>query len=123
MFNDLLNSASMYISSEIKRFLTTPLPSTGKPPHFFFTADKATIGRKSNQAVLIGAVSEGRKVAIPVGAPLVYRTEVEEDGTYHLTGGNSAQLADSIVNQILTKLELPETMLSYLSGECIFEMS
>lgn len=119
LFNEILKAAKVHISSEINKFLTTPLLSTGKPPHYSFTADKATIGRKSNQAVLIGAVYEGKKIAIPVGAPLVYRTDIEEDETYNLCGGTAIELADTIIDLIRDELHLPEAMLSYISGKYV----
>ena len=53
--------------------MSTPLPSTLLPPHFWATVDKATPSRTTNQAVLIVARDEsGTPCPIPVSAPPVY---------------------------------------------------
>lgn len=89
--------------------MQSPLSSTGKPPHFFFVCDKATVNRKTNQCVLLGLTHEGARVSIPVGAPLVYTTDEKEDGRYALAGGTATELADSVVDEIINKLDLPES--------------
>jgi hypothetical protein len=66
------------IDGKIKSWLSTPLPSTLLPPHYWVTADKATPSRTTNQAVLIVARSkDGKPCPIPVEAPAVY-TEFKE---------------------------------------------
>ena len=57
-----------------------------------------------------------QKATIPVSAPPV--DEVEEDATYELAGGSARELADTIINLIEKELSIPQSMLSYLSGEC-----
>ena len=95
--------------------MLAPLGNTGKPPHFFLTADKATINRKTNQAVLVCFMRKGERIAIPVGAPLVY--SISDVGETHLSGGRAADLANQCINLLLDKLGLPENHLSYLVGK------
>lgn len=110
-----MKASVVHICETNKTFLMTPLPSTGKPPHFFFTADKATINRSTNQALLLGVINKGERIAIPVGAPLVYRYEME-DGDLSVVGGSAVELANNIIDCIIQKLELEESHLTYLAG-------
>ena len=69
LFSDNLLAA---IKQQTKKTLTTSLASTGLPPHFYMTVDKATINKRSNQAVLICSILDGKRVPIVVAAPKVY---------------------------------------------------
>ena len=55
-------------------------------------------------------------MAVPIGAPLVYRGAVEQDGSITMVGGTAAELADAIIDTILQKSSLPADYLSYLTG-------
>ena len=77
-FNDIIYCREKIVDEKIKSWLSTPLPSTLLPPHYWVTADKATPSRTTNQAVLIVARSkDGKPCPIPVEAPAVY-TEFKE---------------------------------------------
>ena len=115
-FNQICRAATLYICKKNVEILMQPLPSTTLPPHFYFTADKATINRKTNQAIILGLMNEGKRVAVPIGAPLVYRGAVEQDGSITMVGGTAAELADAIIDTILQKSGLPADHLSYLTG-------
>ena len=51
---------------------------------------------------------QGVRIALPVGAPLVYRSEVDEDDL-QIVGGSAKELADSVVNTLHQKLEIKDT--------------
>ena len=77
-FNDIIYCPKKIVDEKIKSWLSTPLPSTLLPPHYWVTADKATPSRTTNQAVLIIARSkDGKPCPILVEAPAVY-TEFKE---------------------------------------------
>ena len=48
------------------------LPSTGLPSHYYLTLDKATVNKRTNQAVIICPMLEGKRVPIAVAAPEMY---------------------------------------------------
>ena len=58
-FNDIIKVANVYITKQIQSFLSTPMPSTGLPPHFYITADKSTNHRQSNKSSVYGVSSGG----------------------------------------------------------------
>jgi len=77
---------------------------------------------------MLVAVQNGMRVAVPVGAPLVYHEpegeevfsggEEEEDADLQMIGGSAVELADSIVTSIQTKLSLPDEYLGNIVGKC-----
>ena len=72
-FNHILYCLEKSINKHADSWLETPLPSTGLPPHFWSTVDKATLSRATNQAVvLVARDSEGKVYPIPVAAPEIY---------------------------------------------------
>ena len=52
-FVDMLKAAEIYVDSKVSEYLCKPLECTKLAPHFYATADKATIHRAQNQAILI----------------------------------------------------------------------
>lgn len=62
MFVPMLKAACTYINKDVSRFMSTPLPNTGMPPHFY--GDKSTNHRTTNQVTLICPVVEGQRQAI-----------------------------------------------------------
>lgn len=69
-FNNILYCLENSINKHVAEWLDTPLPSTGLPPHFWSTVDKATPSRATNQAVVIVARdAECNVCPIPVAAP------------------------------------------------------
>ncbi len=73
MFSDLLKCLLAVVRQETKAKLMECLPCTGLPPHFYMTVDKATGNKRSNQAVIICPILDGKRVAIAVAAPEVYK--------------------------------------------------
>ena len=70
-FVDVLKAATIHICQKIKETLLQPLKITGLAPHFWATADKSRINRRTNQCILIIAMYEGKSTVFPVGAPVV----------------------------------------------------
>ena len=70
---DIGHSIERVVDRRCAEWLTTPLPSTGLPPHLWFTIDKATPSRTTNQAIiLVGRDGQANPCPIPVSAPEVY---------------------------------------------------
>jgi hypothetical protein len=70
---DILYCLEKTVNGRILKWLSTPLPSTMIPPHYWATIDKSTPSRTTNQATLIVARDEnGIPNPIPVAAPPVY---------------------------------------------------
>ena len=107
--NSMLKAFQTYIYKKIAEILSTPLLSTGLPPHFCTTSDKSTPLRISNHAIMILVMVNGEKTAIPVSAPHVY-----EFSESQISGGTAPHLAEQVISSLLTNLNLQETHLSYL---------
>ena len=60
IFNNILDSCIHVIYNKYFKLLTTPLEATTRPPHFYLTADKSTVNRVTNQAVLLGVMINGK---------------------------------------------------------------
>lgn len=93
MFVPMLKAACAYIDKEVAKFMSTPLPNTGMPPHFYVTGDKSTNHRVTNQVTLICPVVEGRRQAIALNAHRVYQNS---DGS----GGTGPELAAKLINDV-----------------------
>ncbi|XP_018010566.1 uncharacterized protein LOC108667964 [Hyalella azteca] len=118
-FPEILRAATVVICQRNNQMLLQPLLSTGLPPHFYITADKSTVNRHTNQAILLIVNFNGKRIAVPVGAPPVYSVDVNsvDDTTQvQLIGGSAVELADSIINTILEKTGLPDHHLTRLTG-------
>eukprot|EP00794_Sanderia_malayensis_P004346 gene4346-4925_t len=119
-FNEIMKAAEIHIDKETKKFLLQPLESTCLPPHFYVTADKATVNRVTNQAVMFGLMIEGKRCAIPVKANEVYSILEEEitdndldeqdysdeDDPKAVSGATAQQLATSIYNVLKETYQL-----------------
>ncbi len=98
-FIAILRAAEVWCDRQIAIFLSTPLPSTKLPPHFYVTADKSTPNRISNQAVMICSMVAGRQKAIAVSAPEVYEpAESGIDGD--VSGAHAPELATTIYQNV-----------------------
>ena len=95
-----------------KVYLTTPLPSTGLFPHVSVASDKSTPGRKTNHAVMIILPFHGKRIAMPLDAPLVY----EMDENKKLKGGSGEDLADQVVDCLKSRLGFGSKQLHYIRG-------
>ena len=110
-FPDIVKAAYQYILNKTKKYMETPLPSTGMRPHFSTAVDKSTPHRDTNQAIVIIIPVDGVRVAVPIDAPLVYK--ISEPGSDVLSGGTGADLADQVINT-LEKIGITGEGLSYL---------
>ncbi len=93
MFFPILKAACTYIDKEVSKFMSTPLPNTGLPPHFYITGDKSRNHRMTNQVTLIYPVVEGQRQAIALNASRVY---TKSDGS----GGTGPELALQLLNDV-----------------------
>ena len=102
-FNEIMYSAEVALDLEVAEYLVTPLKSTKLPPHFYATADKATINRVTNQAVFACGVVNGNRRAIAVSASAVYamsNREENEGRKIEISGAHANQLADLMYDDI-----------------------
>lgn len=72
--------------------------------------------RTTNQAVILVCVQNGKRVAIPVGAPAVYE---KSDGEDEVIGGSAPELADAVIDCIINKMVMNSHMLPYIVGKNI----
>ncbi|XP_018026932.2 uncharacterized protein LOC108682305 [Hyalella azteca] len=93
-FPEILRAATVVICNRNLKMLLEPLLSTGLPPHIYLTADKATLNRHTNQAILLVVNWNGSRIAVPVGAPAVYHNDHSNDSDVDLVGGSAKELAD-----------------------------
>ena len=89
----MLSATCAYIAKKTSIFLSTPLPSTGMPPHIYITADKSTNHRVTNQVTIICPVVNGRRERIVLNVCEVY---TNSDGT----GDTGEALAKSIYSDL-----------------------
>lgn len=104
------------VRQETKAKLMECLPCTGLPPHFYMTVDKATVNKRSNQAVIICPILDGKRVVIAVAAPEVNKGS--DDGS--VKGGT---LRESGI-QALTILEeiYGQEVVGSLIGKCCLKI-
>lgn len=114
-FPEIIQVAYRYILDKTALYLKKSLPSTGFPPHFGVAIDKSTPHRDTNQAIVLLIPSEGKRVAIPIDAPLVYA--MSESNT--LEGGAHIDLAEQIFDVLKNKLEIEDKDLHFLRGNLI----
>ena len=72
LFPAMLSAACAYIDKKTSVSLSTLLPSTGMPPHFYVTADKSTNHRATNQVTVICPAVNGCRQGIVLNAREVY---------------------------------------------------
>ena len=103
-FPDIISSIEKTVDNMCTKWLTTPLPSTGFPPHFWATTDKATPSRTTNQAVIIvGRTKSGEPTPVPVDAPAVYSNN--EVATYEkmaelVIGSISSRFTEDVLSRV-----------------------
>ena len=90
-FVDILSAFEIWLDSKAAKFLLTPLVSTSLPPHFYVSADKSTVHRVTNLAIVVCPMIAGKKQAIQ--APCVYELEDIENG---ITEAAADKLADNV---------------------------
>lgn len=120
-FPDIIKAAYIYILNQTALYMHKPLESTGLPPHFSVAIDKSTPHRDTNQAIMIIVQVEGRRVAMPIDAPLVYGYQETQDGINPvIQGGSGKDLADQVVAVLKTSLQLMPDDLRFLRGNISF---
>ena len=115
-FPAIINAAYWYVINKTALYLRKPLPSTGFPPHFGVAIDKSTPHRDTNQAIVLLLPSEGKRVAMPVDAPLVYTLS----DSNALEGGAHIELSAQIFDVLTKKLRVDEESLHYLGGNFLW---
>ncbi|CAB4029265.1 Hypothetical predicted protein [Paramuricea clavata] len=75
-------------------YLQEPLVETGLPPHFSMAIDKSTPHRDIDQAIILIIPSNGKRVAVPVDAPIVYHVSPDSG---NVQSGNHDELAQQVV--------------------------
>ena len=98
-FNSILRATEIYFDKQIEEYLITPLESTLLPPHFCAPADKSTVHRVTNQAVVITTMVARIKTPITVQAPAVYH-DADEGQTKGVTGACASELAENMFDTI-----------------------
>ena len=103
-FNEVMYAAEAVLDEEISKYLVNPLKSIMLPPHFYATADKATINRITNQAVMVCCMVDGKR-RVSVSASEVYATpnneESESEGKkVEISGAQAYQLANLMYNDV-----------------------
>lgn len=110
-FPELCAALSKSADNRIDSYLSTPLPSTGVPPHCVVTFDKSTVHRETNQAIMIISSYQGHRECYLIDAPLVYSKEHGDD---FVSGGQSSSLATQISTAVVQCL--PNIKLSACVG-------
>ena len=98
-FSAILCAAELWCDRQIADFLSTPLPSTKLPPHYYATCDKSTPNRISNQAILLCPMVNSHRKAIAVSSQEVYKeTDTNVDGD--VSGAHAPELAKTLFDEI-----------------------
>ena len=97
-------------------YLKKAFPSTGLKPHFSMAVNKSTRHRDTNHAILIIMPVNGRRVAVPMDAPLVYKIDDEGD----ITGGSGVDLVHETIESVKKNLDFESKDLSYIRGKILF---
>lgn len=91
---DILRACEIWLDAQAAKYLSTPLACTSLPPHFYVSADKATVHRMTNhQAILVCPMVAGKRQAIPVKAPCVYEFDDSDTG---ITEASADKLAENV---------------------------
>ena len=116
-FPDIIKASYIYILRQTTSYLHKCLESTGLPPHFSVAVDKSTPHRDTNQAIMLIFPVNGKRVSMPIDAPLVYNYEREEDSDAHsIQGGYGVDLAEQVLAVLQAALQLTADDLSFLRG-------
>ena len=105
---------------QTKKFLQEPLLSTGLRPHISVAVDKSTPHHDTNHAILVLLPVDGKRVAMPLDAPLVYSVCRV---TNEIEGGSGKDLANQVVTVLRDKLEFSNEDMNYLRGMSVMSLS
>ena len=112
LFPEMLSVAGAYINKKSAEFLSSPLPNTGMPPHFYVTADKSTNHRVTNQISMVCPVIAGKRQGIPLNMSQVY-TNAEG------TGGTGDALAETIFRDVEDHVDIKGGRLMQMQGKVV----
>ena len=110
LFPSMLSAVCAYIDEKTTTFLSTPLPNTGMPPHFYVTADKSTNHRVTNQVTLVCPIVDGVRRGIVLDAAQVYSNS-------DATGGAGDDLAKAIFRDLEKHVGLKDEHLFQMQGK------
>lgn len=110
-FTEIIKVAYEYVILQTKNFLQEPLISTGFRPHVSLAADKSTPHRETNHAIMVILPVDGKRVALPIDAPIVYSNTEEE---FDLQGGSGEDLAQQVVTVVKDKLGFNHDDMQYI---------
>ena len=96
---------------QTKKFLKTPLESTGLRPHISLVVDKSTSHRDTNHAILLLMPVNGKHIAMPLDAPPVYLIAGDSNA---IEGGTGQDLAKQVANTVRDKLEFDDDDMHYV---------
>ncbi len=116
-FPEIINTAYHYVIQQTQNFVQEPLISTGLRPHVSVAVDKSTPHRDTNHAILVLLPVNGKHVAMPLDAPLVYSVSGEGD----IEGGSGQHLAEQVVDALRNKLKFNDTDMNYVRGRSIVD--
>lgn len=117
-FPEIIRTAYEYVVLQTKK-LQEPLVSTGLHPHISVAVDKSTPHRDTNHAILVLLPVDGKRVAMPLDAPLVYSIS---RATNDIEGGSGKDLANQVVTVLRDKLEFSNEDMSYLRGMSVMNL-
>ncbi len=102
-FPEIISAAYHYSLQQTKDFLKKPLESI----------DKSTPHRDTNHAVLVILLVQGKRIAMPLDAPPVYRVA---ETTADIEGGTGQDLAKQVVTVVKEKLDFEQQDMHYIRG-------
>lgn len=108
-----MKTCFQYVMQQTSTYVHTVLPSTGVRPHLTIAADKSTPHRDTNHAVLLLLPVDGKRIAVPLDAPLVYEVNQE---THDILGGSGSDLLEQITNVTSQKLKFSPMDMYYIRG-------
>ena len=85
-----------------------PLISSGLSPHISLAAHKST-----PHAIMVILPVDGKRVALPIAAPIVYSNTGEE---FNLRGGSGEDLPQQVVTVVKNKLGFNLDDMQYIRG-------
>ena len=106
-FPEIIHAAYAYVIEETAKFLQEPLISTGLAPHFGLAIDKSTPHRETNQAIVLLVPSSGKRVAVPIDAPVVYTVNPNSGD---IQGGSHDELAKQVMSVLSEKLKINQKL-------------
>ena len=115
-FNEIMRAAEIFIDNETRKYSIKPMDCTSLPTHFYVTADKATVNRYTNQAVMSCCMVQGKRRAIPVRASQIYEVADDEDDIDNaeklsVTGASAGELAARIHSDIKETYQVDDELL------------